>query len=131
MAEAITAAAATSLSIKPSTRHSPLFLSSTSFPTLRLNSHKNPNFRPLVVSSSMSIESVATQKTSSKTAFLDQREGSRYLHFVKYHGLGNDFILVDNRDSSEPKITPEQAAKLCDRNFGIGADGVIFCIARD
>ncbi|KAJ6750368.1 hypothetical protein OIU85_000947 [Salix viminalis] len=128
MAEAITAAAATSLSIKPSTRHSPLFLSSTSFPILRLNSHKNPNFRPLVVSSSMSIESVATQKTSSKTAFLDQREGSRYLHFVKYHGLGNDFILVDNRDSSEPKITPEQAAKLCDRNFGIGADGVIFAL---
>jgi len=33
---------------------------------------------------------------------------------------------VDNRDSSVPKVTPEQAAKLCDRNFGIGADGVIF-----
>ncbi|KAJ6778086.1 DIAMINOPIMELATE EPIMERASE CHLOROPLASTIC [Salix koriyanagi] len=128
MVEAITAAATTSLSIKPSTRHYQLFLSSISFPTLRLNSHKNPNFRPLVVSSSTSIESVATQKTSSKTAFLDQREGSRYLHFVKYHGLGNDFILVDNRDSSEPKITPEQAAKLCDRNFGIGADGVIFAL---
>jgi hypothetical protein len=33
---------------------------------------------------------------------------------------------VDNRDSSVPKVTPEEAAKLCDRNFGIGADGVIF-----
>uniref|UniRef100_A0A804N5J3 diaminopimelate epimerase n=1 Tax=Zea mays TaxID=4577 RepID=A0A804N5J3_MAIZE len=30
------------------------------------------------------------------------------------------------RDSSVPKVTPEEAAKLCDRNFGIGADGVIF-----
>lgn len=35
---------------------------------------------------------------------------------------------VDNRDSSEPKVTPEQAVKLCDRNFGIGADGVIFAM---
>nr|VDC96266.1 unnamed protein product [Brassica oleracea] len=43
------------------------------------------------------------------------------LHFVKYHGFGNYFILVDNRDSSEPKITQEQAVKLCDRNFGVGA----------
>ena len=33
---------------------------------------------------------------------------------------------MDNRDSSVPKVTPEEAAKLCDRNFGIGADGVIF-----
>ncbi|KAH0892915.1 hypothetical protein HID58_055344, partial [Brassica napus] len=41
------------------------------------------------------------------------------LHFVKYHGFGNYFILVDNRDSSEPKITQEQAVKLCDRNFGV------------
>ncbi|KAB5552191.1 hypothetical protein DKX38_009502 [Salix brachista] len=37
-------------------------------------------------------------------------------------------LRVDNRDSSEPKITPEQAVKLCDRNFGIGADGVIFAL---
>lgn len=33
---------------------------------------------------------------------------------------------MDNRDSSVPKVTPEEAVKLCDRNFGIGADGVIF-----
>jgi diaminopimelate epimerase len=50
------------------------------------------------------------------------------VEFVKYHGLGNDFILVDNRQQSEPKLTPEQAAKLCDRHFGIGADGVIFAL---
>jgi diaminopimelate epimerase len=103
--------------------------------------------------------------------------------FAKYHGLGNDFILVsemgmriyrqgslqlimsaaveqkqdfnvasphplsththryvymqttplsptqvDNRDSPEPMMTPAQAAALCDRNFGVGGDGVIFAL---
>ncbi len=50
------------------------------------------------------------------------------LSFVKYHGLGNDFILVDNRHQPGPILTPEQAEKLCDRHFGIGADGVIFAL---
>lgn len=50
------------------------------------------------------------------------------IEFTKYHGLGNDFILVDNRSSSEPCITPEQAIQLCDRHFGVGADGVIFAL---
>ncbi|MBD1902781.1 diaminopimelate epimerase [Trichocoleus sp. DQ-A3] len=50
------------------------------------------------------------------------------IEFTKYHGLGNDFILIDNRSSSEPKVTPEQAVKFCDRHFGIGADGVIFAM---
>ncbi|MCU0570905.1 MAG: diaminopimelate epimerase [Oculatellaceae cyanobacterium Prado106] len=48
--------------------------------------------------------------------------------FVKYHGLGNDFILVDNRNQTEPLITPEQAVVWCDRHFGIGADGIIFAL---
>lgn len=48
--------------------------------------------------------------------------------FSKYHGLGNDFILIDNRHSAEPIFTAEQSIKLCDRNFGIGADGVIFLL---
>ncbi len=50
------------------------------------------------------------------------------IEFTKYHGLGNDFILIDNRSSSHPVLTPEQAVKLCDRHFGIGADGVIFAL---
>jgi len=50
------------------------------------------------------------------------------IEFAKYHGLGNDFILIDNRSSSEPLIAPEQAVELCDRHFGIGADGVIFAL---
>jgi diaminopimelate epimerase len=49
--------------------------------------------------------------------------------FTKYQGLGNDFILVDNRQNPEPIITSEQAVKWCDRNFGIGADGVIFLLS--
>ncbi|BAS57313.1 diaminopimelate epimerase [Leptolyngbya boryana CZ1] len=50
------------------------------------------------------------------------------IEFTKYHGLGNDFILIDNRASTEPKLTPDQAIAWCDRHFGIGADGVIFAL---
>ncbi len=50
------------------------------------------------------------------------------MQFTKYHGLGNDFILIDNRHSSQPSLTPEQAIKLCHRHFGIGADGIIFAL---
>eukprot|EP01031_Cornospumella_fuschlensis_P030057 gene30057-36301_t len=52
----------------------------------------------------------------------------KHIEFVKYEGLGNDFILIDNRHTGEPVLTPQQAAKLCNRNFGIGADGVIFAL---
>ncbi len=50
------------------------------------------------------------------------------MEFSKYHGLGNDFILVDNRHQPEPVLSPEQAVTWCDRHFGIGADGVIFAL---
>jgi diaminopimelate epimerase len=50
------------------------------------------------------------------------------IEFTKYHGLGNDFILIDNRAASEPLLTPNQAMKLCDRHFGVGADGIIFAL---
>jgi diaminopimelate epimerase len=50
------------------------------------------------------------------------------IHFTKYHGLGNDFILIDNRTSTEPCLTPDEAIQWCDRHFGIGADGVIFAL---
>ncbi|MDJ0733674.1 MAG: diaminopimelate epimerase [Nostocaceae cyanobacterium] len=50
------------------------------------------------------------------------------IEFTKYHGLGNDFILIDNRANSTPVVTPEEAVQLCDRHFGIGADGVIFAL---
>ena len=50
------------------------------------------------------------------------------IDFTKYHGIGNDFILIDNRQQAEPLLTPEQAIAWCDRHFGIGADGVIFAL---
>lgn len=50
------------------------------------------------------------------------------IEFSKYQGLGNDFILIDNRHLTEPIITPEQAIAMCDRHFGIGGDGVIFAL---
>ena len=53
------------------------------------------------------------------------------LPFSKYHGLGNDFVLLDCRSAAEPPISPAEAAKVCDRNFGIGADGVIFVLPPD
>lgn len=46
------------------------------------------------------------------------------LDFFKYHGTGNDFILLDNRKNDIPEDT-EFIQRLCDRKFGIGADGVI------
>lgn len=50
------------------------------------------------------------------------------IEFTKYHGLGNDFILIDNRDQPNPYLTSEQAIKVCDRHRGVGADGVIFLL---
>lgn len=46
------------------------------------------------------------------------------LTFSKYQGTGNDFIIIDNRECS---FSPDSATvkKLCDRRFGIGADGLI------
>jgi diaminopimelate epimerase len=46
------------------------------------------------------------------------------LDFNKYHGTGNDFILVDNR-KLRWNPSEKQVAFLCDRHFGIGADGLI------
>lgn len=47
------------------------------------------------------------------------------LQFYKYQGTGNDFVLVDNRLLGFPKNDTKLVAKLCDRKFGIGADGLI------
>lgn len=46
------------------------------------------------------------------------------LEFAKLNGLGNDFVFVDNRDGSV-KLAEEQVKAVCDRHFGVGADGVI------
>lgn len=46
------------------------------------------------------------------------------LEFTKMNGAGNDFVLFDNR-AGAVQLTPAQAARLCDRHRGVGADGVI------
>ncbi|MCX2719356.1 diaminopimelate epimerase [Lentiprolixibacter aurantiacus] len=47
------------------------------------------------------------------------------LPFYKYQGTGNDFILIDNRSLTFPKNDTKLVARLCDRKFGIGADGLM------
>jgi diaminopimelate epimerase len=53
------------------------------------------------------------------------------MHFYKYQGAGNDFILIDNRNSAINYHDPQLIAHLCDRRFGIGGDGIIFLQDRD
>jgi len=47
------------------------------------------------------------------------------MHFYKYQGTGNDFIILDNRNWSYTALTIEKVKALCDRRFGIGADGLM------
>lgn len=47
------------------------------------------------------------------------------LRFSKWHGTGNDFILVDDRDGRFPADDLDRVRRLCDRHFGIGSDGLI------
>jgi len=49
------------------------------------------------------------------------------LEFTKMSGAGNDFILFDNREG-RIVLTPEKIARLCHRQFGIGADGLMLLV---
>ena len=49
------------------------------------------------------------------------------MKFWKYHGIGNDFIVIDGADGSV-QVDPEWCRKVCDRHFGIGADGVLYIL---
>jgi len=47
------------------------------------------------------------------------------IEFFKYHGAGNDFIIIDAFNSPYFKVSTKQISLLCNRRFGIGADGLM------
>jgi diaminopimelate epimerase len=47
------------------------------------------------------------------------------LHFAKWQGTGNDFIMVDDREATFPVHDLDMVRRLCDRHFGIGSDGLV------
>jgi hypothetical protein len=81
------------------------------------------SFLPTALSFATTKPSVSYRASSTLMAKLGDS-----IDFAKYEGLGNDFILIDDRDKSDPSLTPEQSERLCNRNFGIGGDGVIFAL---
>jgi diaminopimelate epimerase len=53
------------------------------------------------------------------------------LIFSKYQGTGNDFIIIDNRNGNLGELDTHTIKKLCDRRFGIGADGLIILATKE
>ncbi len=46
-------------------------------------------------------------------------------HIYKYQGAGNDFVILDNRDGAYKNISQSEISFLCNRRFGVGADGLM------
>ena len=53
------------------------------------------------------------------------------IRFSKWQGTGNDFIIMDNRDGAFNDLGQSNIEQLCDRRFGIGADGLMFLNNND
>jgi len=52
------------------------------------------------------------------------------LRFAKWHGLGNDYLLMERQEVGAP-LRPELVRRMCDYHFGVGSDGVLEVIATD
>src|SRR6187397_267654 len=53
------------------------------------------------------------------------------IKFYKYQGTGNGFIILDNRNNEYSSLTSQQINRMCDRRFGIGADGLMMLNNKD
>jgi diaminopimelate epimerase len=52
------------------------------------------------------------------------------MRFSKWHGLGNDYLLVQRAELDAP-LTPERVRRLCDYHFGVGSDGVLEVVSAN
>ncbi len=62
---------------------------------------------------------------ANHTVFMQERQ-----HFYKFHGAGNDFIIIDNRDK-QFTVNEQLIASMCHRQLGIGADGLMLLNASE
>lgn len=53
------------------------------------------------------------------------------MKFTKYTGLGNDFVVLDGQSAADVKDPGLLAQKICDRRFGVGADGLVLLLPSD
>lgn len=53
------------------------------------------------------------------------------IEFYKYHGTGNDFVIIDNYNYQVPVLTTKQIKLICNRHFGIGADGLMLLSKKE
>ena len=55
------------------------------------------------------------------------------MQFLKYHALGNDYLVLDhgNKDFPNISLSSEQVSKICNRNYGLGADGILIASKYD
>ena len=52
------------------------------------------------------------------------KERKRAVKFEKYHGIGNDYLVYDCQKNTE-ELDADKIRKICDRNFGVGSDGIL------
>ena len=54
-----------------------------------------------------------------------------WIPFYKFHGTGNDFIIINKIDHPNIELNESTIKQLCDRRFGVGADGLMFMLSSD